>query len=101
MSDPFVRLTVFLVRMFCQAKPGKAVRAPNERPSISAGYVHKLECRTAEHIFLGAHPMPNRSSAPHPILVAISAIIFFSTTISPAFAQQRAPRDPAEPQQSQ
>jgi hypothetical protein len=35
------------------------------------------------------------------MLIAISAIIFFSTAISPAFAQQRAPRDPAEPQQSQ
>jgi hypothetical protein len=45
--------------------------------------------------------MPNRSSAPHTILIAISAIIFFSTAISPASAQQRAPRDPAEPQQSQ
>jgi hypothetical protein len=45
--------------------------------------------------------MPNRNSAPHTILIAISAIIFFATAISPASAQQRAPRDPAEPQQSQ
>jgi hypothetical protein len=45
--------------------------------------------------------MPNRSSAPHTILIAVSAIICFATAISPASAQQRAPRDPAEPQQSQ
>ena len=43
--------------------------------------------------------MPNRSSAPHRILASLVVSICFSLAISPAFGQQRAQRDPAEPQQ--
>jgi hypothetical protein len=53
--------------------------------------------------------MTNRSSyrssyqcsARHAILRAIAASICLSAAISPAFAQQRSPRDPTEPQQGQ
>ncbi len=45
--------------------------------------------------------MPIRSSAPHTILASIAMSICFLLAISLTFAQQRAPRDPAEPQQAQ
>jgi Peptidase family M28 len=46
--------------------------------------------------------MPNRSSTYHTLLaISIAASVCFSIAISPAFAQQSAPRDPAEPQQGQ
>jgi hypothetical protein len=43
--------------------------------------------------------MTNRSSAPQAILRAIAACICLCSAVTPTFAQQRAPRDPAEPQQ--
>src|SRR5258706_13631574 len=56
-------------------------------------------CQT--HLFLGESPMTNRSSARNAILGAIAGTICFWVAISPTFAQQRIPRDPAEPQQAQ
>jgi len=44
--------------------------------------------------------MPDRRSAPHTIVASIAASICFWLATSPAFAQQVAQRDPAEPQQS-
>jgi hypothetical protein len=46
--------------------------------------------------------MPKRNSAHHTVFAAIITLsVCFCVEISPAFAQQRAPRDPAEPQQGQ
>src|SRR5258708_12040345 len=54
-------------------------------------------CQT--HLFLGESPMTNRGSASNAILGAIAGTICFWVAISPTFAQQRIPHDPAEPQQ--
>jgi Peptidase family M28 len=45
--------------------------------------------------------MTNRSSTRHAILAAITASVCLWAPIPPAFAQQRTPRDPTEPQQGQ
>ena len=45
--------------------------------------------------------MTNRSPGRHKLLKAIAATICLWLPISPTFAQQRSPRDPAEPQQAQ
>lgn len=45
--------------------------------------------------------MANRSSSTHTIFQSIAVTICFWLAVSPAFAQQRVPRDPAEPPQGQ
>src|SRR5260370_31334393 len=66
-----------------------------------AGSALRLECRTLNTLFLGAQPMTNGIPT-HRRLPgsSIAASVCFWVAISPAFAQQSAPRDPAEPQQA-